>query len=302
MRISSLCPAGTEIVFAVGAGDDVVGVSHACDFPPEAGDREVVTKPRFDPSELSSHQIYNEKLDAVRAFGSVFQLHEPTLCGLGSDVLITPGPGELPLVALDDVRAVTDGLDPRPELLMLYPHHLDDVLDAYARVGFEVGRFQEASALVDGLRERKQAVEDATLGVARPRVAFIQWLDPAISGGFWIPQMIEFAGGSDALNTPGVPGSLFDWQGLAERDPDIVVVACEDMDIERARLEKELFTDRPNWRKINAVRSDRVFIGHGSYFTRYGPRLFDGLEALAWAIHPDLFQPPAPEVLQKFED
>ena len=104
MRISSLCPAGTEIVFAVGAGDDVVGVSHACDFPPEARDREVVTKPRFDPSELSSHQIYNEKLEAVRAFGSVFRLDESTLCGLRSDVVITPGPGELPLVALDDVR------------------------------------------------------------------------------------------------------------------------------------------------------------------------------------------------------
>lgn len=300
-RVVSLFPGGTEIAFALGAGEDVVGVSHACDHPPEVAERPKATQPRFDPSELPSGEIYRQKVELARRFGSLGRLSETRLWEMRPDVIVIPGPGELPAVSLEGVRAIAEGLNPRPSLVILYPRHLDDVVDDVLRVGFEVGRMAEARELAGSLRRRIDAVEQrAALGVPHS-IGFIQWIDPAISGGHWIPQMIETAGGVDVLNTAGFTPSRFDWHTLKRRHPDFLVFACED--VAPAQLEAEIgwLLDDRFWEGVRAVERGRVYVGDPTCFVRPGPRVVDGLEALAGMLHPDLF-PRRPDILRRFGD
>jgi iron complex transport system substrate-binding protein len=302
MRVTSLFPSGTEIAFAIGAGDDVVGVSHACDYPPEVRERSAVTKARFDPSEMSSAEIYRYKVETTRQFGSLFRLDETAMWKCQANVVLTQGPAEFSLVSLHAVRAIAEGLNPRPELMVLYPRHIDDVLDDHVRAGFATGRLGEARARVDEMRERIAAVEAKASGQRRRQVAFMEWIDPPICGGFWIPQLIEIARGVDALNTPGLSPGRFHWPELRKQDPDTLTIACDGLSIERVRSEMGLLTERPGWWELTARRLNRVFIGDAACFTRAGPRLVDGLEAIAWALNPELFPEPAPGVLQRFGD
>jgi len=303
MRVTTLFPSATEIAFAIGAGDDVVGVSHACDYPPDVSSgRTVVTKQRFDPRELSSAEIYRRKVETTRQFGSLYRLDETAMWKCQANVVLTQGPAEFSLVSLHAVRAIAEGLNPRPELLVLYPRHLDDVLDDHARAGFATGRLGEARERVDQMRERIAAVEVAVRGQRRRQVGFIEWIDPPISGGFWIPQMIEIARGQDPLNTPGLSPGRFHWPELRKQNPEILIIACDGLTIERVRSEMTLLTERPGWWELTSRRLGQVYIGDGAYFTRAGPRLIDGLEALAWALHPDLFPQPPAHVVQRHRD
>jgi iron complex transport system substrate-binding protein len=253
-KVTSLFPSATEIVFAIGAGEQLVGVSHDCDHPPEAAERKAVTKQRFDPEGLTSAEIYREKAEVNKKFGSVYRLDETGLWGLMSNVIITQGPSDFSLVSLPGIRAIAEGLNPRPELVILYPRHLDDVFDDFSKVGFAVGRLPEARALLDQMNERIAAVEEGSRGKRQPRVAFVQWMDPSFSGGYWIPQMIGIAGGADVLNTAGLSPSRFEWNQLRAYDPDIVVIACEDLSIDRVRWEAEILFDRPGWKELSAVK------------------------------------------------
>ncbi|UCC73841.1 MAG: ABC transporter substrate-binding protein [Gemmatimonadota bacterium] len=301
-RVVSLFPTATEIAFAIGAGEQVVGVSHACDYPPEAKQRQAVTKARFDPSDMSSCEIHEYKVELIKKFGSLYQLDESALWGMKAKVLFTQGPTDFSLVSLQGVRATAEGLNPRPILLILNPRHLDDVFDDHSRVGFVLGHLEEAREIVLQMERRLEAVEKALRGVRRQSVAFIQWMDPPISAGFWVPQLIELAGGRDILNTAGLAPVAVSWESLRKKNPDVIVVACEDMSVERVRYEIRLLTDRPGWRQLKAVKRGLVFLGDGRCFTRAGPRLTDGLEALAWALNPNLYPRPAQHVLQLFRD
>jgi iron complex transport system substrate-binding protein len=216
--------------------------------------------------------------------------------------VITQGPSDFSLVSLHGVRAIAEGLNPRPELMILFPQHLDDALDDHVKVGLATRHMPEALDLVDALRARIGRVEQTAKGATRRLVGFVQWLDPLFCGGYWIPQLIEIAGGVDAFNKAGLSPTHFDWHELRQRNPEILIIACEDMSIERVRSEMRVFTDRAGWDDLVAHRQDHVFIGDGRIFTRASPRLVQGLEALAWAINPKRFPEPPPEVLQKFRD
>lgn len=302
MRIASLFPAGTEIVYAIGAGEELVGVSHACDQPPEALERPKATAPRFDASGLSSREIRERQRELIRSFGSLYRLSESGLWGMRPELLVAPGPGELPAVSLENVRAIAQGLNPRPKLVLLFPRHLDDVLDDHVRVGFETGRIEAGRELRERMWDRIEAVEDrAGTGVAR-KVAFVSWPDPPFAGGYWIPQLVELAGGVDVLANPGFAPSEFQVDELMSRDPDVIVFACEGLSIERTLQALGSFTGREGWGRLRAVRRNRVYVGDGACFGRAGPRLLDGLEALAWAIHPERFPEPSPEVLRRLGD
>ena len=300
LRIASLYPPATEIAFSVGAGEQVVGVSHACDHPPEAKERKAVTQARFNADGLSSREIYNLKVELNQKFGSLFRLSETALWGARANVLLTQGPADFSVVSLQGIKAIAEGLTPRPQVLALYPRHLDDVLEDHTRVGFTVGRLQEARERVEELRERIARVTREVRAPRRLRVAFIQWLDPCFSGGYWIPQLVEIAGGTDVLNIAGVSPSPVGLTELRRQNPEVIVVACEDLGIDRVKQEMSLLTRRPGWRHLAAVRSARVFVGDGPCFTRTGPRVVDALEALAWAICPQSFPPPPPGVLELY--
>jgi iron complex transport system substrate-binding protein len=301
-RTVSLFPTATEIAFAIGAGGDVVGVSHACDYPTQARERTAVTKPRFDASKMSSREIHYQKVEAIKRFGSVYRLDETALWGMKAKVIITQGPTDMSLVSLPGVRAIAEGLNPRPILLILNPRHLDDVFDDHSRVGFALRHLEEARELVNRMERRIETVEKDLRGARRQTVAFLQWMDPPIAGGYWVPQLIDIAGGRDVLNTAGLAPISIEWQSLRKKNPDVIVVACEDMSVERARDEFRLVTDRPGWRDLKAARRGLVFIGDGRCFTRAGPRLVEGLEGLAWALNPNLFPRPPAHVLQLLRD
>ena len=301
-RVTCLFPTATEIAFGIGAGDQVVGVSHACDYPPAAAQRKAVTRARFDQKELSSRAIYNQKVETATRFGSIYRLDESALWGLRTQAIVTQGPSDFALVSLQGIRAIAEGLNPRPEVLALYPRHLDDVLDDHVRVGLTAGQLHDGRALVEDMRKRIATVQDELSGARRMQVVFVQWLDPSFAGGYWIPQLVEIAGGIDVLGTPGVSPNRFRWPDLRRRNPDVLVVACEELSMERVRAEMGLLTDRPGWSDLAAVRRGRVYLGDGRCFIRGGPRVIEALEALAWAIHPDRFEAPPPEVLQRFGD
>ena len=300
MRIASLYPAATEIAFALGAGDEITGVSHACDYPPKVEHIDKLTAARFDPSELSSREIYDQKVELNHRFGSLSRLDETALWRAKADVLLTQGPGDFSLVSLAGLRAVAEGLKPRPEMVILYPRHLQDLIEDHVRVGFFIGRMERARKLAEMIRRKIDKIAaQAKPERRRRRVAFIQWLNPGFSGGYWIPQLIEVAGGRDCLNTAGLSPSRFRWHDLVARDPEVLVIACEDLDVERTREEIGVLTENPGWWELLAVRKGRVYIGSGTYFIRSGPRFLYGLEALAWAIQPELFPEPKPHVLQR---
>lgn len=299
-RVASLYPPATEIAFAVGAGKQLVGVSHACDFPPQVKELKTVTAPRFDPEELSCREIYEQKVELSQRFGSLYRLSETDLWGLQANVLLTQGPSDFSVVSLQGIRAIAEGLNPRPEVLALYPRHLDDVIEDHVRVGFAVGRLEEARKRADQMRERIDDVVRTVAGHRRLRVAFIQWLDPCFSGGYWIPQLIETAGGADVLNIAGVSPSPVDFDDLRRNNPDVIIVACEGLSIDRVKREMSVLTRRRGWHHLAAVRSARVFIGDGPCFTRAGPRVLIALRAIAWAIRPQEFPQPPEDVLQMY--
>ena len=300
MRVTSLFPAATEIAFALGAGNDMAGVSHACDYPDKVERIKKMTMPRFDPTGLSSRDIYDQKVETIRQFGSLYRLSETELWGARSDVLLTQGPGDFSLVSLQGVRTIAEGLNPRPKLVILYPRHLDDVIEDHLRVGFEIGRMQQARTVSEKFYNRVDKVTRETEPAGKRRnVAFIQWLDPAFSGGYWVTQLIEAAGGRDCFGSAGLPPSRVRWRDLVEHDPEVLIMACEDMHVDALREEIHLLTDQPEWYRLLAVRKRRAYIGSGVYFTRSGPRLLYGLDALAWAIQPELFPEPPKHVLQR---
>ncbi len=300
MRIASLHPAATEIAFALGAGEEITGVSHACDYPPKVEHINKVTSGRFDPAGLSSREIYDHKVEINRRYGSLYKLDETALWGTKADVLLTQGPGDFSLVSLQGVRAIAEGLNPRPELVMLYPRHLDDVIEDHTRIGFALGRMQRGRELAEIIsRKIAKLQKEALPATRRRRVAFIQWVDPSFSGGYWVSQLIEMAGGRDCLNTAGLAPGRVRWNELLEKDPEVLVIACEDMDVERVHQEALPLMDRPGWWEMLAVRRRRVYVGSGVYFTRSSPRLLYGMEALAWAIQPELFPEPELHVLQR---
>jgi len=300
IRVASLYPPATEIAFAVGAGKQLVGVSHECDFPPHVKQLNAVTAARFDPEGMSSREIYQEKVETSQKFGGLYRLSETALWELHANVLLTQGPADFSSVSLQGIRAIAEGLSPRPEVVALYPRHLDDVIEDHMRVGFAVGRTKEAKERTEQMRERIDDVASTVRLPRRPGVAFIQWLDPCFSGGYWIPQLIEIAGGIDVLNIPGVSPSPVDFTELRRQNPDVLIVACEGLSIERTRKEMSLLTRRVGWVRIAAVRTARVFIGDGAVFTRAGPRILQALRAIAWTTCPDRFPKPAPEILQPY--
>jgi len=290
MRIVTLLPSATEIVYALGA--EPVAVSHECDFPPEAAERPAVNRSRVDP-EARSAEINAQVVEAERSDG-VYEIDLDALERANPDLIVTQGICDV--CAVDSVLvgdAVAElGLD--TEILTTDPHSLGDVFSDIEAIGEAIGREHRAGELVTELRERVRAVESRVERIThadeRPRVAVLDWLDPVMVAGHWVPELVEIAGGSYDLAAPGDRSEPREWAEVREYDPEVLVAAPCGFDLEQTDENLTDLTDRSGWADLSAVREDRAAAIDGSaYLNRPGPRLVRSLELLARTIHPEAF-------------
>jgi iron complex transport system substrate-binding protein len=280
MRIVSLIPSATEILFAVGAGDDVVGVTYECDHPPAARERRIVSTSSM-PEGLAPKEIDDFVAAAVHAGEDLYRLDAGALADLDADLVVTQ---DLCAVCAIDVDTVDDALAHlgcRAEVATLDPHTIDDVLATITDVGRLTGRDQQAAAAVAAFRERLAAVEARVAGRDRPRALVLEWTDPPYSPGHWIPEMVTLAGGVPSMGVAGTRSSRTTWDDARASRPDVVVCAPCGYDVEgSAALAEDVrqqFPGTPIW----AVDADGLF-------ARPGPRLVGGIEVLAGILHPEV--------------
>jgi iron complex transport system substrate-binding protein len=289
MRIATLLPSATEIVAALGLADDIVAITHECDYPPEIRDRTVVVRPRVD-SGLSSTAIDAEVERALRRGESLYSLDVDALAAARPDLIVTQDLCDVCALPSLDVEGIAARLPGAPRVLRLHPHTLEDVFRDIISVGAATGRAGEARRLVGALRGRVAAVEAAARGApgGRPRVFCMEWLDPPFCGGHWMPEIVERAGGREVIGRPGRPSFRVEWDAIVAAAPEVVVLTVCGFDVARTRAELPVIAARPEWRALPAVAAGHIYATDGSaFFSRSGPRLVDGLEIMASILHPE---------------
>jgi iron complex transport system substrate-binding protein len=290
LRIVSLLPSATEICFALGLGEDVVGVSHECDFPAGVRGRRVLTTPKIDPTAPSA-EIDRQVSALVAAGESIYRIDEDALAALAPDLVLTQGVCEVCAVSFDEVRDCTLRAAPGAQVVSLTPTTLDYVLDDLVRVGAAAGVADRAASVVEGLRARLDRLRAETAAAPRPRVLFLEWLAPPYLGAHWTPELLRIAGGEPVLARDGVPSVAERWDRIVESDPEVVIVAPCGFRIEQAIVEVRALLDHSAFASLAAVRAGRIALIDGSaYFNRPGPRLVDSAELAAVAIDPARFR------------
>lgn len=286
MRIVSLVPNATEILFAIGAGDSVVGVSHECDFPAEARTRPILTGSALAAG-LEAAAVDAAVSAQLESGRSLYTLDEARIAALEPDLIFTQELCPVCAVSTAQVDAAVAPIARCPELVSLDPRRLEDVLADVLHVGVRVGREAAAGRLVDELRARLDRLEAASRGRPRPTVVALEWLDPPFLGGHWVPQMVAIAGGRDPFGVaPGERSRRADWSEIARADPDWLVAMPCGFDRAGAAGELAKLESREEWRHLRAVRAGRVApVDANGLFSRPGPRLVDGIEHLASLLH-----------------
>ncbi|MBI3649096.1 MAG: cobalamin-binding protein [Actinobacteria bacterium] len=297
MKIASLLPSATEIVFALGLGDSLVGVTDECDFPAEAVTKPVICRsalPQGRP--LSAAEIDGAVRERLAVGQPLYLLDEDLLRREQPDVLLTQDLCRVCAVPSGQVREALDRLGlPDAQVLSLDPHSLEDVFGTIETVGKLLGRSEEAAELAASLRSRVARVKEISMRVPTIRVFALEWSDPPFAGGHWVPEMVEAVGAMNLLNEKGQPSREVAWHEIAEAGPEVIVFMPCGYYLEEAEEEGERLFDLPYFAETPAARNGNVFaVDATSYFSRPGPRLVDGLEILAWAVHPEAFaEPPA---------
>jgi iron complex transport system substrate-binding protein len=289
MRIVSLVPSATEMLYALGLGPEVVGVTHECDYPAGARELPKVTRDVL-PAGLSAAEIDAAVKERTLAGESIYELDEEALHELEPDLIVTQALCSVCAVSYDDVRAIAEEIETQPMVVSLDPHTVGEVLGDARTLAQATNRKDAAVELVQRAAARIDRVRVATRDVRRPRVVALEWLDPPFVAGHWTPQLIGFAGGDDVLGFSGENSEERSWAQLAAVQPDVAVVMPCGYDAQIAHREAEMHRDQ-----LAAVGAGEVVaVDAAAYFSRPGPRLVDGLELLAHILHPELFpEPPA---------
>ena len=294
-RLISLLPGATELLCALGLGDQLVGVSHECDFPPA-----VNHLPRVSATAIH-HQADSLAIDAqvraaLAAGAPLYQLDLAQLRALSPSMLISQSLCAVCGVDSDTVSAALCAVPDAATQFNFAPARLDEFFEAVTALGALLGVPARADALRDALQARVDAVgrRSASLDCARPRVAFLEWLAPLFTGGHWNPELVALAGGHALFGEVGRKSTVIDWDTLAASDPEVLFIACCGFSTPRTLAELPSLTAQPGWSALRAVRDGRVYVSDGNaYFNRPGPRLVDSLEILAHALHPAAHPLPA---------
>jgi iron complex transport system substrate-binding protein len=282
MRIVSLVPSATETLFALGVGDEIVAVTHECDWPPEVEELERVTRDVL-PAGLEAAEIDRAVKALTEEGRAIYELDEARLHALQPDLIVTQALCAVCAVSYEEVQAVAERLDPKPEVVALDPRTLGEVLGDVRTLAQATGNKDAGVDLVQDVAGRIDRVKLAVRGAERPRVAALEWLDPVYVAVHWTPQLIELAGGEDLLGMPGEHSEQRGWEEVAAAQPEVVVVMPCGYDAERALEEAYEYAD-----ELEELGARRVVaVDAAALFSRPGPRLVDGLETLAHILHPD---------------
>ncbi len=291
IRIVSLLPSATEILFALGLDEQIVAVTHECDYPAAARTKPRITRSLLRP-DLSSGEIDAAVSSQIGSDAhSLYSIDRVLLAELAPDLIVTQELCEVCAVDYGEVLDAIKDLPKTPQVLNLEPMSLAEVLADIETVGTATGRSDEARQFVASLQRRvkrvRAAVEHAE---TRPTVAFLEWVDPLFRGGHWNPELVRLAGGSDPLGNEGMPSTRMEWQEVLDAQPNVMVISCCGFDEQRTRQDVPILEALPGYADLPCARNRRVHVVDGSaYFSRPGPRLVDSLEILAGFTHPELF-------------
>ena len=287
MRIASLVPSATEMLFALGLGDSVVAVTHECDYPPQARSLPHLTRTVL-PEGLTAREIDTAVKATVSEGRALYELDEERLAELGPDLIVTQAICDVCAVSYEDVLQVAARLPTEPKVLQQDPSTLGEMLEDVIRLGEATGMAAEAHDMRGELEGRLATVGAAVSGTKHPRVIALEWLDPPFVGGHWIPEMISIAGGEDVAGPPGLKSPEVQWGALSGLGPDVVIAMPCGWYVGESHAQA-----LEHWDWIATLGASRVFaVDAASTFSRPGPRLVDGVELLGHVLHPDLVDPP----------
>lgn len=293
MRIVSLLPSATEIVAALGLNDQLVGVTHECDYPPFVKSLPKVTRTLI-PHDASSSRIDTLVRERLQTQKALYTLDMPMLEKLRPDLIVTQALCNVCAVAEDEVREAACTLPGLPKVINLEPTTLAGVLDSVRQVGEAANCEAMAAKTVAALKQRVAAVAARSEAIKkRPRVVLLEWIDPPFCCGHWSPELVNLAGGEECLGQPGKPSRTLAWDEVRAARPEFMMIACCGFDLERTKQDLPLLAAYPGWSELPCARDGRVYLVNGSdYFSRPGPRLVDSLEMLAHALHPEIHPLP----------
>lgn len=293
MRIVSLLPSATEIVCELGLAENLVGVTHECDFPPFVQKLPKVTRTLI-PHNATSREIDTLVRERLKTQRALYTLDMPVLERLRPELIVTQALCDVCAVAETEVTAAACSLPGRLRVVNLEPMRLGEVFDCLRLVGAAAGVPDRAVDAIARLQARVEAVIERSATVShRPRVVLLEWIDPPFCSGHWSPELVRLAGGIEMVGREGQPSRTTAWADILEADPEVLVIACCGFDAARTRRDLPILAGYPGFAKLSCVRSGRVYLVDGNaYFSRPGPRLVESLELLAHALHPDVHSPP----------
>lgn len=288
-RIISLLPSATEMVCALGLADQLVGVTHECDYPPLVQSKPKIVRNALPIETMSEREIDVAVTERLRAGLSLYLLDHELIAELRPDIIITQSLCEVCAPSHNEIAHLLEHLKTTPRILFQTPHTIAEVLDCLEALGEETGRKQQAKALVADARRRLDRIAEAVATIdERPRVFCMEWLDPVYCSGHWVPEMVRLAGGTDALGREGTDSVRMEWREVLEWAPEVLVFMPCGYDLSRAAERIPALTALPGFADLPAARSGRVYVvDASSYFARPGPRVVDGAELMAHLLHPD---------------
>jgi len=301
MRIVSLLPSSTEIVYELGLGADLIGVSHDCDYPPEVKEKMCLTSIDIDPAKASSAAVNEWVSGRVHSGTSIYHIDPAALKKANPDLILTQELCEVCAPSFTEVKSACKILDGDRKIISLEPTSLDHILDSILTVGKATGKEAKAEQLVRSMRDRIKKIEDLLSNAnSCPEVACLEWLDPIFSAGHWVPEMISKARGIDRLTRSSRPSLRIEWDQILEYNPATVILMPCGFNLEKTIQEANSITRYSGWERLRAVQNHQVFAVNGTaYFNRPGPRIVDGIAILAEILHPESARGIAPSASYK---
>ncbi len=296
MKIVSLLPSATEIICALGLEDQLVGVTHECDYPPSVQQLPKVTRTLI-PHDASSHEIDQLVRERMQAEQALYSLDMTMLEKLQPDLIVTQALCDVCAVAENEVQAAACNLPGRPQVINLEPQTLSEVIDSLHDVAVMAGVEDSAAEVTAALKARVERVTQRAQRIDyKPRVALLEWLDPPFSSGHWSPEIVRLAGGEEVLGREGERSQTLSWDNVMAAEPEVIFIACCGYDVNRTLEDLPLLDKVNGWQELPAVSNGHVYVIDGSqYFSRPGPRLVDSLEMIAHVLHPE--SQPLPQSL-----
>jgi iron complex transport system substrate-binding protein len=289
MRICSFLPSATEILYELGVGEDIVGVTHECDYPSDAARKRVVVRSAFDVSRMNSEEINDTIVKYVRESRDIYVVDDATLRKVNPDLIVAQGMCEVCSPHTKELDRALNVLGNKPQVIVLDPRNFDDIMDSIEQVARAVGREQRGKELVQSLRKRVEYVRILAENTKHiPKVLCVEWLNPLFTAGHWVPEMVELANAVNGVSRKGEPSRVMEWDEVMAFNPEMIVLMLCGFDIRRT-MQEVWRIEKDQWKQLAAVKNRQVYVADAnSYFSRPGPRTVTGLEVLAKIIHPNL--------------